>query len=172
MIAGLISRSLRLTTRDYDGAAERLRTVLEQYPKDRVALNDLGRILFLKRKYADAVQQLQAVLAIDPEDLQANYNLMLCYNGLGNATRAHDYETRYLRFKNDEASQALTGQYRLLNAEDNKERQAIHAHVSVPLEGVGTLVAVKKPHKEHLANVPMKPKKPAESGPGKTSGGE
>jgi len=157
---------------DYDGAAERLRTVLAQYPRDRVALNDLGRILFLKRKYADAVQQLQAVLAIDPEDLQANYNLMLCYNGLGDAGRAHDYQTRYLRFKVDESSQALTGPYRLLNAEDNKERQAIHAHVSVPLETAGTLAAEKKERRERIAHVPMKPKKTAEAGKTHATGGD
>ena len=28
----------------------------DQYPRDRVALNDLGRILFLQRKYSDAVK--------------------------------------------------------------------------------------------------------------------
>jgi len=38
-----------------------------------------------------------------------------------------------LRFKADEASQAITGPYRQLNPEDNNERQAIHEHVSVPL---------------------------------------
>ena len=118
---------------DYEGAAEHLRTVVAQYPRDRVALNDLGRILFLKRRYSEAIEQLKAVLAIDPEDLQANYNLMLCYNGIGDQKRAHDFQTRYLRFKADEAAQALTGPYRLLNPEDNRERQAIHEHVSVPL---------------------------------------
>ena len=79
-----------------------MRKVLAQYPRDRVALNDLGRILFLQRKYADAVKVLQSVLAIDPEDLQAHYNLMLCYNGLGDEKRAHEHQARYLRFKADE----------------------------------------------------------------------
>jgi len=65
--------------------------------------------------------------------LQAHYNLMLCYNGLGDQNRAHEHEVRYLRFKADEASQAITGPYRQLNPEDNNERQAIHEHVSVPL---------------------------------------
>ena len=117
----------------YDDAAAHLRKVLAQYPRDRVALNDLGRILFLQRKYADAVTVLQSVLAVDPEDLQAHYNLMLCYNGLGDQKQAHEHEVRYLRFKADEASQAITGPYRQLNPEDNNERQAIHEHVSVPL---------------------------------------
>src|SRR6266853_5574531 len=43
---------------DYVGAATRLRTVLSQYPRDRVVLDDLGRILFLHRHYADAIAQL------------------------------------------------------------------------------------------------------------------
>jgi tetratricopeptide (TPR) repeat protein len=123
---------------DYDAAAEHLQKVVAQYPRDRVALNNLGRILFLKRKYSDAVGILEQVLAIDPEDLQAHYNLMLCYNGLGNQKLAREHQARYLRFKADEASQAITGPYRQLNPEDNNERQSIHEHVSVPLAHVGT----------------------------------
>ena len=121
----------------YDEAAQHLRKVLAQYPRDRVALNNLGRILFLQRKYADAVKVLQAVLEVDPEDLQAHYNLMLCYNGLGDEKQAYEHQVRYLRFKADESAQAITGPYRQLNPEDNNERQAIHEHVSVPLPGMG-----------------------------------
>ncbi|HVI09214.1 MAG TPA: tetratricopeptide repeat protein, partial [Candidatus Binatia bacterium] len=117
----------------YGEAAGRLHVVLSQYPRDRVALNDLGRILFLQRKYADAVTILQQVLAIDPEDLQAHYNLMLCYQGLGNDKLAREHQAHYLRFKADESSQTITGPYRQLHPEDNNERQSIHEHVSVPL---------------------------------------
>jgi tetratricopeptide (TPR) repeat protein len=117
----------------YEEAADHLHKVLTQYPRDRVALNDLGRILFLQRKYAEGVNVLQSVLAIDPEDLQAHYNLMLCYSGLGDEKQAHEHQVRYLRFKADEASQAITGPYRQLNPEDNNERQAIHEHLSVRL---------------------------------------
>jgi tetratricopeptide (TPR) repeat protein len=118
---------------NYDGAAAELHTVLKQYPRDRVVLNDLGRVLFLQRRFADAVKVLNSVLAIDPEDLQAHYNLMLCYNGLGDEKNAHDHQLRYLRFKADEASQTITGPYRQAHPEDNNERQAIHEHISVAL---------------------------------------
>jgi Tfp pilus assembly protein PilF len=118
---------------DYDGAAQHLSKVLTQYPRDRVALNNLGRVLFLKRNYSQAVRTLQQVLAIDPEDLQAHYNLMLCYNGLGDEKMSKEHQARYLRFKADESSQAITGPYRQLNTEDNNERQNIHEHTSVPL---------------------------------------
>src|SRR5215472_6433436 len=97
---------------NYDGAAARLRIVLAQYPRDRVALNDLGRVLFLQRKYDEALKVLESVLSIDPEDLQAHYNLMLCYNGLGNQKLAQEHQARYLRFKADESAQAITGPYR------------------------------------------------------------
>jgi hypothetical protein len=53
---------------------------------------------------------------------------------LGDQKRAEDYHARYMRFKADEAAQALTGNYRLLNPEDNNERQTIHEHVSAPLK--------------------------------------
>jgi len=77
------------------------------------------------------------VLEIDPEDLQAHYNLMLCYNGLGNEKLAQEHQERYMRFKADESAQAITGPYRQLHPEDNNERQSIHEHVSVPLP-IGT----------------------------------
>ena len=120
----------------YEDAANHLRKVIVQYPRDRVALNDLGRILFLERKYDDAVKVLESVLTIDPEDLQAHYNLMLCYNGLGNEQMAKAHQERYLRFKADEASQTITGKYRQLHPEDNNERQSIHEHESVPLNSI------------------------------------
>lgn len=117
----------------YDDAVQVLHQVLAQYPRDRVVLNELGRVLFLQKKYADAVKEFRQTLAIDPEDLQANYNLMLCYTGLGDEKMANEHKERYLRFKADEASQALTGAYRQAHPEDNNERQAIHEHVSAPL---------------------------------------
>ncbi len=123
---------------NYEGAASRLRMVLAEYPRDRVALNDLGRVLFLQRRYDEAVKTLQGVLAIDPEDLQAHYNLMLCYSGLGNEKLAKEHQERYMRFKADESSQAITGPYRQVHPEDNNERQAVHEHVSVPLASVTT----------------------------------
>jgi len=46
---------------------------------------------------------------------------------------AKEHQARYLRFKADESSQAITGPYRQLHPEDNNERQAVHEHVSVSL---------------------------------------
>ena len=107
-----------------------LRRATENYPVDRVVRNQIGRILFLQRKYKDAIDEFQKTLLIDPEDLTAHYNLMLCYQGLQYKELAHREELLYVRFKADEASQVITGPYRQLHPEDNNERQPIHEHVS------------------------------------------
>jgi tetratricopeptide (TPR) repeat protein len=102
----------------------------------------------LQKRYADAIAELKKTLEIDPEDLQAHYNLMLCYTGLGDSTNAEAHKARYLRFKADESAQAITGPYRQLHAEDNNERQGIHEHVSVPLgtdQNNGAAPVSKKP---------------------------
>jgi tetratricopeptide (TPR) repeat protein len=115
----------------YDEALEHLRTAAAEYPRDRVVVNQIGRILFLKRQYVEAIDEFQRVLKIDPEDLQAHYNLMLCYQGLGNSDMAAREQALYKRFKADESAQFITGPYRQLHPEDNNERQQIHEHGSV-----------------------------------------
>ncbi len=131
---------------DYDGAIAHLQIVLAQFPRDRVVRNELGRILFLKKRYTDAIKEFEQTLSIDPEDLQAHYNLMLCYNGLGDDAKANEHKARYLRFKADEAAQAITGPYRQIHPEDNNERQPIHEHVSVALAA-----PAKKPNSPHIS---------------------
>ena len=115
---------------DYDAALKSLEIVSGKYPRDRVVLNQMGRVLFLQRKYKEAVAAFERVLGVDPEDLQAHYNLMLCYRGLGDAERAAREEKLFRRFKADESAQAITAKPRLLSAEDNNERQTIHEHES------------------------------------------
>jgi tetratricopeptide (TPR) repeat protein len=116
---------------DYDGALKSLETARAKYPRDRVVLNQIGRLLFLKRDYAKAVAVLKQVCDVDPEDVQMHYTMMLCYRGLGDEAAARREEQLFRRFKADESSQAITERRRLQKPEDNNERQAIHEHESV-----------------------------------------
>jgi tetratricopeptide (TPR) repeat protein len=115
---------------DYDAAIKSLRTVEQKYPRDRVVLNQIARILFLQRKYKEALTELELVRGVDPEDLQMHYTRMLCFRGLGDSSNAASEEKLFRRFKAEESSQAITAKVRLLNPEDNNERQTIHDHVS------------------------------------------
>ena len=116
------------TDGDYEAALKSLNIVTSIYPRDRVVLNQIGRILFLQRNYKAAVDAFERVLQVDAEDLQAHYNLMLCFRGLGSVERAQREEQLFRRFKADESSQAITAKPRLLSVEDNNERQTIHDH--------------------------------------------
>ncbi len=115
---------------DYDGALKSLETARAKYPRDRVVLNQIARLEFLKRQYAAAVETLKQVNAVDPEDVQMHYTLMLCYRGLGDAAAADREEALFRRFKADESSQAITASRRMISPEDNNERQPIHDHES------------------------------------------
>jgi tetratricopeptide (TPR) repeat protein len=115
---------------DYDGALKSLEVTRSKYPRDRVVLNQIGRLLFLKREYAAALKVLQQVCAVDPEDVQMHYTMMLCYRGLGDQAGAAREEALFRRFKADESAQAITQQRRTVSAEDNNERQTIHDHES------------------------------------------
>jgi Tfp pilus assembly protein PilF len=115
---------------DYDGALASLDRVRSQYPRDRVVLNEIARLLFLKRQYVQAIEALRAVDAVDPEDVQMHYTWMLAARGLGDTAGAAREEKLFLRFKAEESSQALTARLRASNAEDNNERQPIHDHES------------------------------------------
>jgi tetratricopeptide (TPR) repeat protein len=117
----------------YDEASAHLQTAAEQYPRDRVVLNEMGRVQFFQRRFDEAIVSFKRALDVDPEDLDAHYNLMLAYQGAGNAALAAREQTLYNRFKADEAAQAITGPYRLKSPEDNNERQAIHEHGNLQL---------------------------------------
>jgi tetratricopeptide (TPR) repeat protein len=116
------------TDGDYDGALQSLEVTASLYPRDRVVQDQIGRILFLKREYAQAAKAFETTLAVDPEDLQAHYNLMLCYRGLGDMAGVQREQTLFLRFKANEAAQSITQKPRMLSPEDNNERQPIHDH--------------------------------------------
>jgi tetratricopeptide (TPR) repeat protein len=117
----------------YDDALASLRKVDEQYPLDRVVLNQMARLLFLQRDYQESLAVLERVARIDPEDLQMHYTAMLCYRGLGQVEKAQYEEALFQRFKADEDSQVITAGIRRHSPEDNNERQVIHEHVSVDL---------------------------------------
>ncbi len=115
---------------EYDKALVHYRRAHDLYPRDRVVLNAIGRVLFLQEKHAEAVEALKRVLRIDPEDLQAHYNLMLAYGAMGRKQDAEREKELYLRFKADESAQEITAKYRRDHPFDNNERQKIHEHLS------------------------------------------
>ncbi|MCZ6876177.1 MAG: tetratricopeptide repeat protein [bacterium] len=118
---------------DYEAALSRLRQVAAAYPDDRVVRNQMGRLLFLLGRYAEARSELERVLRIDPENLQAHYNLMLCLRALGDEARSEIHHTLFRRFKADEPAQVIAGIARQRYPGANNESQPVHEHQSISL---------------------------------------
>ncbi|MGQ4806976.1 hypothetical protein NKDENANG_00314 [Candidatus Entotheonellaceae bacterium PAL068K] len=118
---------------EYEMALQHLRCVAAAYPYDRVVRNQMGRLLFLLGRYAQARDELERVLRIDPEDLQAHYNLMLSLRALGDEERSEIHHTLYRRFKADESASVIAGIARQRYPEANNESQPVHEHRSIPL---------------------------------------
>ena len=115
---------------EYDEAIQHLRIAAAQFPRDRTVRNEIGRLHFLQRKYEEAIEEFQKTIAVDPEDLNAHYNMMLCYRALKNSSMAAKEQKLYMRFKADESVDSITGITRRADPHANLERQRIHEHTS------------------------------------------
>ena len=115
---------------NYDTAIEHLQHATAQFPRDTRVRNKLGRMYFLKRNYETALAEFQKTLEVDPEDLDAHYNMMRCYRALKNPSLAAKSQKLYLRFKADESVDAITGIPRRADPNVNRERQRIHEHTN------------------------------------------
>jgi hypothetical protein len=111
-----------------DDAEKDLHRVLEKFPLDRVAWNNLGSIEWLAARYPQAIVAYEKTLAIDPEDLTAHYNLLRIYRATGDRARAAAHEAAYRKYKEDETARALMADYRRDHPWDNRESLPIHVH--------------------------------------------
>lgn len=117
----------------YEEGLASFRRAAQRYPRDRVVRNEIGKVLYLLKRFEESVAELKQVLKVDPEDLTAHYTLMLNYRALGKRELAEREHRLYLRFKADETAQTITADVRRTDPHANNERQAIHEHRSVPL---------------------------------------
>ena len=112
----------------YEEAIGAYRRVLQQFPEDRAAWRNLGRVYYLNSQFEEAIEAMGEVLKIDPEDRVAHYHKMLAYRALGLTEQAEAAEIAYKRYKIDESAAEVTQAYRLKHPQDNLESQAIHIH--------------------------------------------
>ena len=109
-------------------AEKDLRAVLAKFPLDRVAWNNLGSVLWLAGRYPEAAAAYGKTLAIDPEDVNAHYNLMRVSRAQGDRARAAFHEREYRKFKEDETGRAVAADFRRANPWANRESLPIHVH--------------------------------------------
>ncbi|MEP6787807.1 MAG: multiheme c-type cytochrome [Acidobacteriota bacterium] len=87
------------------------RRVNAEFPRDRLSLQQLGELAKIKNDYPAAIAFFQQVLAIDPEDVGAHYNLMLMYQKKGMKTEAENEKNIFLDLKEDPRTTALAADF-------------------------------------------------------------
>src|SRR5262249_46324646 len=102
--------------------------VLEKFPVDRVAWNNLGLVYWLGQDFPKAIDAFSRTLAIDPEDLNAHYNLMRVYRAMGNRGKADAEDALYRKYKDDETIRATAGASGLQTPPPTRGSLPTHSH--------------------------------------------
>jgi tetratricopeptide (TPR) repeat protein len=113
-----------------DAALLHFKKVAERFPYDRGALAEIAGIQSLQKDFKGAVETLERLLAVDPEDRSAHYNLMLTYRALGNKDKVQYHQKLYQRLAPVDPSEILDGKYWAAHPNENNERQTVHEHRS------------------------------------------
>ncbi len=94
-----------------DLAEADFRRVNKEFPRDRVTLQQLGELAKIKDDFPAAIGFFEQVLAIDPEDTGAHYNLMLMYQKSGRKSEAENEKKIFLDLKDDPRTTALAADF-------------------------------------------------------------
>jgi tetratricopeptide (TPR) repeat protein len=111
-----------------DQAETNIRQVLVMFPRDRMSLQQLGELCKIKRDYDGALDCFQKILAIDPEDTGAHYNLMLIYRKVGRTDDAKREAKIFADLKDDPGALALANQFLHKHPEMSNESVYWHVH--------------------------------------------
>ena len=111
-----------------DQAEANIRQVLAMFPRDRMSLQQLGELSKIKRDYDGALDCFQKILAIDPEDVGAHYNLMLIYRKVGRTDDAKREAKIFADLKDDPGALSLANQFLHKHPEMSNESVYWHVH--------------------------------------------
>jgi len=121
-----------------DKAEVEFKKVLDVYPRDRLSLQQLGELAKIKSDIVAPDQrqsQLEIaegyydrILAIDPEDTGAHYNLMIIYQKLGRRDDAKKEAVIFKDLKDDPSITNLAGNFLQSNSFIGTESLPFHTH--------------------------------------------
>lgn len=119
---------IRIKRGELQAAEEDLRRVLEAYPRDRITLQQMGELMKIKHDYQAAREYYERILAIDPEDTGAHYNMMLIYRKLGMNKEAQYHARIFADLKDDPSALHIAADFLRRHAEMKAESVPFHVH--------------------------------------------
>ena len=102
--------------------------VLEAYPRDRLTMQQLGELAKIRGDWKTARTYYERVTALDPEDLSANYNLMLVYRRLRMRDEAKRQAAIFKDLKDDPAATPVASNFLQKNPQMKGESAFFHVH--------------------------------------------
>lgn len=121
-----------------DEAEANFKRVLEKFPRDRMTLQQLGELAKIKSDSlppGERKAQLQVarnyyeqILAIDPEDVTAHYNLIIIYQKLGMREDAKKEAAIFKDLKDDPQVTSLASNFLQANWNIGNESLPFHTH--------------------------------------------
>lgn len=129
-----------------DEAEANYKRVLEKYPNDRMTLQQLGELSKQKSESVpveEREQQLkiaqgyyEKILQIDPEDLSANYNLMLIYQKLKMRKESAEKAKIFADLKDDTQVAFIASNFLQKNWDVGNESLPYHTHDLIPFQEI------------------------------------
>lgn len=114
-----------------DSAITDLRSVVQRFPDSRDARRELGYSYYQEHKYAQALEQYQALQKIDPNSLAAHYQLAILYRRTGDKKAAAREAALFADEKLDPMANTYSLEYLDKHPEWAKESSMWHLHTSV-----------------------------------------
>ena len=121
-----------------DEAEANFRLVLDKYPNDRITLQQLGELAKIrsdslppeerKSQLQIAKGYYEQILAIDPEDVAAHYNLIIIYQKLGMRSEAKKESAIFKDLKDDPQVTSLASNFLQKNWKIGSESLPYHTH--------------------------------------------
>ncbi len=112
-----------------------LQKVVEQYPQSRDARRELGISYYQQHQYDEAIQEFQALQAIDPDDLAAHYNLSILYRRTGQKEKASEQAALFATKEVDPGAPTYSLDFLRKHPEISTESVPWHMHEDPPGKG-------------------------------------
>ena len=112
-----------------------LTEVVRQFPQSRDARRELGITYYQRDDNQHAMEQFQALQAIDPDDLAAHYNLALLYRRMGMKDEAKQQAALFATKKLDPQAPSYSLSYLRNHPEITTESVPWHVHSALTPQG-------------------------------------
>jgi Flp pilus assembly protein TadD len=120
----------------YDAEIADLKKVVAQFPQSRDARRELGVTYYQQDMPHEAMEQFEALQAIDPDDLAAHYNLSLLYRRFGMKEKAKEQLTFFTLKKVDPGAPTYSQDFLRQHPEISNESKLWHMHSDMEHSGI------------------------------------